>query len=158
MMKFNLINEGDCMDNTDVRLLEILQKDGRITLSDLSKELSLSRPSVSERMTRLREQGVIEGIAARVSPAAVGRNVLLFIQVSEVKIPYHEFEAIMVEHPDIIECHRVTGMVNYFLKAAVNDMNHLRTLIDYLIPFGIINTSIVLKSPVENKSVLPTFD
>ncbi|WP_017727887.1 Lrp/AsnC family transcriptional regulator [Halalkalibacterium ligniniphilum] len=144
------------MDKTDIRLLEILQGDGRITLSDLSKELSLSRPSVSERLTRLKERGIIDKITASVPPASVGRNVLLFIQVSEVSVPYDEFEKMIINHPDIFECHRVTGMVNYLLKAAVNDMDHLNRLIDHLIPYGIINTSIVLKSPVQNKNMLPT--
>lgn len=144
------------MDETDIQLLKILQEDGRITLSDLSKKLSLSRPSVAERFTRLMEKGVIDKISARVSPNAVGRNILLFIQVSEVSVPYDEFEHMTLEHPDIIECHRLTGTVNYLLKAAVNDMEHLNKLIDYLIQYGIIHTSIVLKSPVSEKIVLPS--
>ncbi|WP_078597503.1 Lrp/AsnC family transcriptional regulator [Evansella clarkii] len=144
------------MDNTDIRLLEILQEDGRITLSDLSKELALSRPSVTERLTRLKEQGIINRIGARVSPESVGRKVLLFIQVSDVTVPYNEFEEMISRHPDIIECHRVTGMINYLLKAAVDDMDHLGKLIDHLIPYAAINTSIVLSSPVEEKVILPS--
>ena len=62
------------MDKTDIQLLKILQQDGRITLSDLSKELSLSRPSVSERLTRLIEQGIIDKFAAKVLPSSVGRK------------------------------------------------------------------------------------
>lgn len=144
------------MDETDIQLLKILQEDGRITLSDLSKKLSLSRPSVAERFTRLLEKGMIDKISARVSPHAVGRSILLFIQVSEVSVPYTEFENMTCEHPDIIECHRLTGTVNYLLKAAVNDMEHLNRLIDYLIQFGSIHTSIVLKSPVAEKIILPS--
>ncbi|KAB7706574.1 winged helix-turn-helix transcriptional regulator [Bacillus aerolatus] len=144
------------MDHTDIQLLKILQEDGRITLSDLSKKLSLSRPSVAERFTRLMEKGIIDKVSAQVSPAAVGRHILLFIQVSEVSVPYDEFEKMAYEHPDIIECHRLTGTVNYLMKAAVNDMEHLNKLIDYLIQFGIIHTSIVLKSPVSEKIILPT--
>ena len=144
------------MDEIDIQLLKILQEDGRITLSDLSKKLSLSRPSVAERFTRLMEKGIIDKISARVSPNAVGRNILLFIQVSEISVHYDEFEDMTCKHPDIIECHRLTGTVNYLLKAAVNDMEHLNKLIDYLIQFGIIHTSIVLKSPVPEKIILPS--
>ncbi|KKB35959.1 Lrp/AsnC family transcriptional regulator [Bacillus thermotolerans] len=144
------------MDEIDIQLLKILQEDGRITLSDLSKKLSLSRPSVAERFTRLMEKGIIDKISAKVSPPSVGRHILLFIQVSEVSVPYEKFEQMTAEHPDIIECHRVTGKVNYLMKAAVNDMEHLTRLVDYLIPYGIINTSIVLKSPVPEKIMLPT--
>ncbi|HZH60537.1 MAG TPA: winged helix-turn-helix transcriptional regulator [Metabacillus sp.] len=50
------------MDNTDIQLLLSLQQDGRKSISELSKELSLSRPSVSERFTRLLDKGIIEKI------------------------------------------------------------------------------------------------
>jgi len=144
------------MDKTDIQLLKILQEDGRITLSDLSKELNLSRPSVSERLTKMMEQGIIDKIAAKVSPPSVGRKVLLFINVSDINVPYHTFEEMVANHPDIIECHRLTGVVNYLLKAAVNDMEQLNRLIDHLIPYGVINTSVVLKSPVPEKIILPS--
>lgn len=143
------------MDSIDIQILKILQEDGRITISDLSKALSLSRPSVTERLTRLMEAGVISKISAVVPPAKVGRNILLFIQVSEITTAYSEFEAMVANHPDILECHRITGVVDYLLKAAVNDMDHLRKLSDDLIEYGTINTSIVLKSPISSKNILP---
>lgn len=146
------------MDSIDIQLLEILQNDGRITVSELSKALSLSRPSVTERLTRLMEKGIISKISAIVPPPKVGRELLLFIQVSQVKVPYSEFESFIVDHPDIIECHRVTGVVDYLLKVAVNDMEHLRKLSDELLKYGNINSSIVLKSPISGKKILPSFD
>ncbi|KWZ83977.1 transcriptional regulator, ArsR family [Heyndrickxia coagulans] len=95
------------MDQLDIRLLEMLQKDGRMTLSDLSKKLSLSRPSISERLKRLQEKGIIEGFSARVSPKAVGREVVAYMQVSEIKMStYTEFEKWIVQVPEIVECHR----------------------------------------------------
>lgn len=143
------------MDEIDVSLLELLQKDGRITISELSKKLALSRPSISERMYRLQEKGIIEGFSARVSPLAIGRGVLVFIQVSELKVPVSEFEQLVKNDLDIIECHRVTGTVGYFLKAALADMDSMRLLIDRLIPYGHLNTSVVLTSPVPSRSILP---
>lgn len=91
------------MDEIDVSLLELLQKDGRITISELSKKLALSRPSISERMYRLQEKGIIEGFSARVSPLAIGRGVLVFIQVSELKVPVSDFEQLVKNDLDIIE-------------------------------------------------------
>lgn len=142
------------MDETDIQMLKILQEDGRITVSKLSERLSLSRPSVTERLHRLMEKGIINKISASVSPENIGRSILLYIQVSEVNVPYSMFEKMTAEHPDIFECHRLTGTVNYLLKAAVKDMDHLNRLIEYLIQYGIIHTSIVLKSPVSDKLVL----
>lgn len=139
----------------DISLLQLLQEDGRITVSDLSKRLALSRPSVSERLLRLQERGIILGFSARVSPAAIGRNTLLMIQVSELKVSAQEFEQKIVADTDIIECHRVTGTIGYMLKAAVDGMDGLRELVDRLMPYGSLNTSVVLTSPVPYRHILP---
>ncbi|MDX6153646.1 Lrp/AsnC family transcriptional regulator [Marinococcus sp. PL1-022] len=143
------------MDHIDIEMLEILQEDGRISVSDLSKKLNLSRPSVSERMMRLQEKGIIDHFSAVVSPEAVGRDTLLMIQVSELKDTIPRFEKMIAEDTRVLECHRVTGEVSYFIKAAVEGMDSLRELVDTLISYGNINTSIVLKSPVERRKILP---
>ncbi|MFB5195373.1 Lrp/AsnC family transcriptional regulator [Neobacillus sp. KR4-4] len=144
------------MDQLDIRLLELLQMDGRITLSELSKKLSLSRPSITERLKRLQDREIIEGFSARVSLEAIGRDVIVYIQVSELKLlSYTEFEKRIIDDPDIIECHRLTGSVSYLLKAAVTGMDHLSKLIDRLAPYGNVNTSIVLSSPVSFRCITP---
>ncbi|WP_332632631.1 Lrp/AsnC family transcriptional regulator [Halalkalibacter flavus] len=145
------------MDHTDIQLLTILQRDGRKSFSDLSKDLSLSRPSVTERYNRLIERGVIDKISAKVTPSAIGRDVILFIQVSEINLSFEKFENLVIEHPDIIECHCLTGQVNYLLKAAVSDMTHLSNLIEEFTGYGKINSSIVLRSPINDKIVQPIF-
>lgn len=126
-----------------------------MTVSELSKRLSLSRPSVSERILRLQEKGVIQGISAKVSPAAVGRNTIVFIQISELKISYHEFEQKIAKDLDIIECHRLTGRIDYMLKAAVGSMTELNQLVERLMIYCSLNTSVVLASPVANRLILP---
>lgn len=143
------------MDQLDRTLLQLLQEDGRMTVSELSKRLALSRPSISERMLRLQERGVITGFGARVSPAAVGRNIQLIIQMSELKVFPTEFEKRIMNDDEIIECHRVTGTVSYILKAAVTGMDALSELVERLMPFGNVNTSVILSSPVMNRSILP---
>jgi Lrp/AsnC family transcriptional regulator, leucine-responsive regulatory protein len=144
------------MDQLDIRLLELLQTDGRMTISELSKQLSLSRPSVTERLNRLQDKGIIEGFSARICPKAIGRDVIVFIQLSELKTSsYSEFEKWIMQDSDIIECHRLTGAVSYLLKAAVTGMDHLSKLIDRLTPFGNVNTSIVLSSPVSFRCITP---
>lgn len=143
------------MDQLDIKLLELLQKNARITISDLSVELSLSRPSITERLHRLQEKGIIEEYSARISLSAIGREILLIIQVSGLKASLQEFEDFIKREEEIIECHRVTGEVSYFLKAAVSNMNSMRLLIDRLISYGNINTSTVLSSPVPYRHILP---
>ena len=137
------------MDAIDKKLVRLLQEDARISISQLSKELSLSRPSVNERMARLKERGIIEAFTIRLSLPKIGKNILLIIQVGALKVTTGEFEEMAKKDKDIIECYRVTGESSYMLKAAVSDMQAMRHLIDRLIPYGSINTSTVLSSPVE---------
>lgn len=136
------------MDSIDSKMLQLLQRNARISISELSKELALSRPSISERLQRLMEKGIIEEFTTRLSLPALGKEILLVIQVSGLKVSVDEFEQMIKKDKDIIECHRVTGDASYFLKAAVANMNAMRMLIDRLIPYGSINTSTVLASPV----------
>lgn len=143
------------MDQIDLRILELLQNNGRMTLSDLAKVLNLSRPSITERLHRLEERNVITGFIAQVPPSGVGRDVLVIVQLGELKVPCHKFENFVASDPDIIECHRVTGIVSYVMKAAVSSMAHLEALVDRLIPYGRVNTSVVLSSPVTFRPMLP---
>ena len=145
----------DKMDTIDIKLLELLQEDARITVSDLSKKLASSRPSVSERLLRLQEKGIILEFSARISPAKLGRETLLFIQISELKVEPFVFEEFIKAEVDIIECHRVTGPVSYTIKAAVSGIDGMRKLVDRLIPYGTINTSVILASPVPYRHILP---
>ncbi|MBM7663460.1 Lrp/AsnC family leucine-responsive transcriptional regulator [Bacillus mesophilus] len=146
------------MDKIDLKILELLQKNARMTISDLSVELALSRPSITERLHRLQENNVIEEFTTRVSLQGVGREILLIILVGSLKVSISEFEQMAINTEEIIECHRVTGEVSYVIKAAVSNMNNMRLLIDRLIPYGQINTSTVLASPVPYRYILPIED
>jgi Lrp/AsnC family leucine-responsive transcriptional regulator len=143
------------MDKLDIILLKLLQENSRITISELSKQLALSRPSISERILRLQEKGIIEEFSARVSLNAIGRNTILFIQLSSLKVSPNVIEEMIAEDEDIIECHRVTGHIDYFIKAAVDGMESMRLLIDRLMPYGVVNTSVAIKSPVPYRHISP---
>ncbi|MFD0590915.1 Lrp/AsnC family transcriptional regulator [Paenibacillus sp. GCM10027627] len=143
------------MDQLDESLLRLLQEDGRMTVSELSKKMALSRPSISERLLRLQEKEIITGFSARVSPPGVGRAIQLIIQISELKVSPNEFEKRIVGDDDILECHRVTGTVSYIIKAAVTGMDTLSMLVERLMPYGNVNTSVILSSPVTDRPILP---
>jgi Lrp/AsnC family transcriptional regulator, leucine-responsive regulatory protein len=143
------------MDNLDIKIITILQEDGRISISDLSKKLALSRPSVSERLKRLQEKGIIDGFHALVPPAAVGKKLLVMIELSDLKVTHDVFEQMISNEPDVIECHRATGHVHYYIKAAIKGTDELSQLIGNFIPFGNTRTSILLASPVVRKVILP---
>lgn len=143
------------VDQIDRLILERLQLDGRISLSQLAKELRLSRPSVTERMRRLQEKGVVEGFTARISPAAIDKSILVLIQLRELRGEFQSFEEFVKADTEIIECHRVTGESCYMMKAAVSSLAQLEALINRLMPYGQVQTSIVLSSPVPHRVLLP---
>ena len=144
------------MDEIDVQIIQLLQVDGRMSISALADKISLSRPSVHERVQRLQESGVIEGYSANVSPQAVGRELLVMIELSSLRVPIAEFEDYVAEHaPEVIQCYKATGHVHYYMKAALNGMNELTRLIENLSPFGDTRTSILLEATIDKRVILP---
>ncbi|WP_066190287.1 MULTISPECIES: Lrp/AsnC family transcriptional regulator [Gracilibacillus] len=143
------------MDQLDIEIIKLLQQDGRMSISELSKHLALSRPSVTERLKRLQENGVIGRFSAIVSPLSVGKKLLIMIELSELSISHNEFEKVIQKEKSIIECYRATGHVHYYMKAALKEMDELTQLIEKLIPYGNTKTSILWDKPVVNRIILP---
>ncbi|MFC4076088.1 Lrp/AsnC family transcriptional regulator [Salinithrix halophila] len=143
------------MDELDQKILKRLQEDGRMTFTQLAKELHMSHPSVAERIRRLQDRGVIERFTVQVPYEKVNRKVLVIIQVGELKVPCYEFEKKIQQESAVLECHRVTGSISYFIKAAVPSMEELERLVDQLIPISRVYTSVVLSSPVSYRILLP---
>lgn len=146
------------MDEIDIKMLTVLQKNGRIPISELSKILALSRPSVTERLHRLQDKNIIENFSAIVSPSAVGRDLLVMIELDGLRVPTSEIEEIIANEPRVIECHRATGHVHYYVKAALTGMDDLQQLIERLVPYCNTRTSILLGTPIENRIILPVVE
>ena len=120
------------MDETDRRLLRVLQVDGRISNLELAERCNLSPSACSDRVRRLREHGFITGYAAVVNPDKVGRALLIFVEVvldRTTKDAFDDFAAAARRAPDILECHMVAGGFDYLIKARVRDMNAYRTFL-----------------------------
>lgn len=143
------------MDELDIRLLQELQTDGRISVSQLSEKLNLSRPSVSDRIRKLQDQGVISSFKAVVSSAAVGRPISVIIQVGDLNLHHRKFEEIIAADPDIFEYYRVTGEACFLLKVSLASIDELTSLVDRLSPYGTLKTSIVLSSSDSLRPMLP---
>ena len=113
------------MDGPDIKILEILQDDGRITLADLAEKVGLSPTATGERLRRLSRDGVVLGYSARVAPHRVGLNLLVFVEVSLDKTTPEAFERFaqaVRRTPEVLECHMVAGGFDYLVKARIPDM------------------------------------
>ena len=143
------------LDETDKKIIEILQEDGRISMKDLGKLIGLTSPAVSERIKRLENCGIISGYKAIINPDALGRNIKAFIHIS---LPgsqsYAEFLENAKNDPRIVECHHITGDDCSLLKVLVSDMQELESVIDSIKKIGSTKTSVILSTPIQAKSIL----
>ncbi len=144
-------------DALDRQILQLLQTDGRIKLSELGRRVRLSPAAVTERVRRLEGAGVISGYGAQVVPALLGYGIQAFIRVD----PHggynlkHPRTLELMDRPEITEVHHVVGEDCWILKVAVRDTVHLEAVLDEVSALGRTTTSIVLTSPVERKPLLP---
>jgi Lrp/AsnC family transcriptional regulator, leucine-responsive regulatory protein len=120
------------LDDTDRRILRVLQTDGRITNAELAQRCNLSPAACFDRVRRLRERGVITGYAALVDPAKVERGLLIFVEVlldRTTADAFETFAATVRLAPEILECHMVAGGFDYLIKARVRDMDAYRAFL-----------------------------
>lgn len=124
------------MDETDRRILRILQKKGRISNADLAVEANVSSSACHRRVQRLEADGVIRDYVALLNPIHVDRRSTLFVEVtltSQADEVLAAFEAAVQTVPDVLECHLMAGVADYMLKVVAADTDHFakihRTLV-----------------------------
>jgi len=117
------------LDDIDRRILEILQRQGRITNVKLAQEVGLSQASALERVRKLEERGYIQGYVALLNPDMVGRGTLAWALVS---LSYHKLKSVeafveaLSKNEDVLECYHVTGEDDYLIKVLVPDIASYR--------------------------------
>lgn len=131
-------------DRIDWRILELLQRNARMTNTEIGKIVGLSQPAVTARIRALEETGVIEGYSARINPRALGQEITAVIRLrtshEKISACLKAFEST----PEILEAHRITGEDCFVVKATFAEMPRLEATIDALARFGSVTTSLVL--------------
>jgi Lrp/AsnC family transcriptional regulator, leucine-responsive regulatory protein len=121
--------DDDALDRIDLRILDCLQRDGRMSNLKLAESVALSPTAVLARVQRLTKDGYILGYEARLNPLKLGRGMMVFVEVLLDKTTPHVFEAFKAAvqvRPDILECHMVAGGFDYLLKTRMADMTAYR--------------------------------
>ena len=141
-------------DETDSRLLAIVQRRSDITAQDLGAELNLSASQAARRRARLEETGVILGYGARLDPARLGLTVQAFVQV---QMAAHNadnaqsFARLVSTLPEIVSCWTLTGEADYLLRVWCPDLQALNRLIHHrLLPHPAVarvQSQIVMDQP-----------
>ncbi len=151
----------DGLDEVDIRILDQLQLDARLTNVELAARVGLSPSPCLARVRRLERAGIISRHVTLLDPHRVGLPVSVFIQVrleKQVERALEVFEAAMREHPEVMECYLMTGDADYLIRVVVPDVPALeRFIVDSLsrIP-GVANirSSFALKQ-VKYQTALP---
>ena len=141
------------MDELDWKVLGFLQRNGRMTYTELARLVHLSVPAVTERVRRLEEAGVIEGYAARVNPAAAGYPVGALVGITVPQPAKAKFLKLLDTIPEVLDCHHVTGADSYIMRLVAVSMTDLERLIERINLYGETRTSIVMSTPLPSRAL-----
>lgn len=149
------------LDRIDLKILEILQREGRISVTELAERVSLSATPCSDRVKRMEREGVITGYHARVNPAALGKNLLVFLEIKLSAKSGDVFDKVKKELlyvPEVMECHLVSGDFDYLVKARLTEMNEYRRLLGEILkrlPASAESRSYVVMEEIKETLYLP---
>ena len=141
------------LDGISWKILNAVQRDGRISLKALAAEAGLSLPATSERLKRLEEAGVIDGYRAVVQPESLGYGVTAVIGVTTLKPAKSRLLEQLRAMPEVLECLHVTGQDSYLLRVVTRDLAHLEDFVGSINAYGETRTSIVLSQPIRLRPV-----
>jgi Lrp/AsnC family leucine-responsive transcriptional regulator len=143
---------AEAIDPVNIRVLEELQRDPRLTMSELGRRVGMSSPAVTERVRRLEEAGVIQGYRLDLNPAALGLPITAYIRIRPSPGQLSKIAELAQQIPEVVECHRVTGEDCFILKVHIPAIDQLDRLLDCFLLYGSTTTSLIQSSPVPLRS------
>lgn len=132
------------MDEIDYQILHHLAKDARISIKKLSELVSLSAPSVKERITKMEKQGIIRGYTTDINLKKLGRSIKAYILFETTNCK--AFREFCQQESVVLECHRLAGKYSYLVHIMTKDMETLEEFIDKSMKYGSSSTHIVFSS------------
>lgn len=139
------------LDELDRKLLDILVKDSRTSLKDLAQQVGLSSPSVSERLRRLEERGVIRAFTVEIDPEALGFPLQAIVRVRPLPGKLHIVQQLIEEIPEFGECDKVTGDDCFVARLYVRSMSELDKLLDRIADKAETSTAIIKAQPIRRR-------
>ena len=148
------------LDAIDDRILHTLSTDGRISNIDLAERVGLSPSACLRRVQGLERAGVIRGYRAVLDPAATGRAFTAYVAVGlsvHSKESQESFERAITRSPEVVECHNVTGTVEYLLRVECGDLVSYKAfhtdVLGALPQVATLTSYIVMGSPKDSRAI-----
>jgi Lrp/AsnC family leucine-responsive transcriptional regulator len=139
------------LDNLDKRIIEILVTDARISLKRLAQRVKLSSPSVSERLRRLEERGVIRTFTVDIDPRAIGYNLQAIVRIKPLPGKLHAIEKLIVDIPEFSDCDKITGDDCFIGRLHLRSIEQLDQILDRITDKAETHTSIVKTQPAKRR-------
>ncbi|MFI6979120.1 Lrp/AsnC family transcriptional regulator [Embleya sp. NPDC050154] len=148
-------NPRQAIDSTDVAILSLLQRDGRMSTAELAREINMSPSSTADRLRRLTDHGIINGYRAVIDQAAIGHPLTAFVRLRFGGAAKSAFLDMLRNTPQVLEAHHVTGEDCYLIRVAARSMEDLETISTRIAVFGHVTTNIVFASPIPARPLTP---
>ncbi|MDC0564448.1 Lrp/AsnC family transcriptional regulator [Alphaproteobacteria bacterium] len=112
-------------DEFDIRILQEMKRDGRISIQALSEDIGLSATPIARRLKRLEDAGIIKGYTALIDEAALGFEVSVFVSVKldrQIDHGLSAFEAEIAQFPEVVDCWLMTGNRDYMMRVVTRNL------------------------------------
>ncbi len=139
------------IDGVDRRLLAVLSEDARVSLKELAGRVGLSSPSVSDRLRRLEERGIIRGFTVDIDPAALGYSLQAIVRIRPLPGKLHIVQALIAEIPEVVDCDKVTGDDCFVARLYLRSIAQLDGILDRVAEKAETSTAIVKSQPVRRR-------
>lgn len=141
------------IDEINFKILQELQLEPRLTMTELGRRVGLSSPSVTERVRRLEESEVIKGYSLDLNPAALGLSIGVYIRIRPNSGKLSIIAELALSIPEVVECHRISGEDCFILKVYIPAIDQLDRILDQFLLYGSTTTTIIQSSPIPMKSL-----
>jgi Lrp/AsnC family leucine-responsive transcriptional regulator len=132
------------VDNVDLKLIELLKKNSRLSFADLGRKINLSPSSVRERVQKMEDEGIIKRYITEIDNKKIGLDLEAFILIKAFPGKLQYAIKTVSKFPEVVQAHRITGNQNIHLKVVVANQVGLQKLLDKLMQFGDTNTFLIL--------------
>ncbi|MED0673909.1 Lrp/AsnC family transcriptional regulator [Aneurinibacillus aneurinilyticus] len=141
------------IDEIDIKILSELQKDSRLSMRELSKRVNLSAPSVTERVNKMEDEGIIEGYSIKINRKKLGYSLTCLIEVTMRNGEYEKFRTSISKEPRCLFCYRVAGQSCFILLLSVKTIEEIEEFINSISSIAKTNTYITFSEIPINRDI-----
>lgn len=145
---FTYSPNNELLDDVNIKLLQELKQEPRLTMAELGRRVGMSSPAVTERIRRMEDAGIILGYRLDINPIPLGLNLTVYIRVRPNTGQLPKVAELAQQIEEVLECHRITGEDCFIIKACIPSIDQLDRILDRFLMYGSTTTSIVQSSPV----------